>query len=249
MMVDAGIVLSLHAEYEPRMSPGGKHDRAPGVRGQHGGGRYPSILPLLCISADSFFTYYGAVSVLLVRVVALIFSGFLITLIPMLSTLTGGDRARRLLSFKRMHLLEKAAFAASDRAMDVITLFFNRVIRYAMLHHRKVLGTGAALCAIGGILFLPLPTELMPAIDPGEFTLEIAAPGGTPLAETCALSARVEKLLLDKPYTRFVYAQIGRTRGHHHRQEYPAAVPPRYGWSSTRRDARRARIIASLKKE
>ncbi len=220
MMVDAGIVVldSIAAKRTARTDArAAKHDPILPVLDGVNEVKAPVIasiltsivvfLPILFLSGITGAVFRDLALTVSFALICSMLSSF--TLIPMLSTLTGGDRARRLLSFKRMHLLEKAAFAASDRAMDVITLFFNRVIRYAMLHHRKVLGTGAALCAIGGILFLPLPTELMPAIDPGEFTLEIAAPGGTPLAETCALSARVEKLLLDKPYTRFVYAKIG----------------------------------------
>lgn len=220
MMVDAGIVVldSIAAKRTARDGVrSSKHDPILPVLNGVNEVKAPVIasiltsivvfLPILFLSGVAGAVFRDLALTVSFALICSLLSAF--TLIPMLSTLVASDRARTLLSFRRMRPIEKAAFAASDRAMDIITRFYNRVIRYAILNRRKVLGAGAALCAVGGMLFIFIPTELMPAIDPGEFTLEITTPKGTPLEETAALSAAVERLLLAKPYTRFVYSKIG----------------------------------------
>ncbi len=130
------------------------------------------------------------------------------TLIPMLAAIRPKDRTGPS-SSGRFRSIKKSVFAASDRTMGALTNLYVRTIGLSMREHRKVLAAGCALCIAGIALFSLIDTELMPRVDPGEFTLELAAEKGTPLEETTSICAAIERILLDKPYTRFVYSKIG----------------------------------------
>ena len=220
MMVDAGIVV-LDSIASRRTSHNGARsggsdpilpvlDGVNEVKGPVMASILTSIvvfLPILFLSGITGAVFRELALTVSFSLLCSMFSSF--TLIPMLSTLAVGGPPSALFISRKARPVERTAFEASDRLMNFLTLLYERVIRYALFNRRKVLASGAALCALGGMLFIFIDSELMPAIDPGEFTLEITAAKGTPLEETAAVSASVEKLLLAKPYTRFLYAKIG----------------------------------------
>jgi len=126
-------------------------------------------------------------------------------LMPMLSTVSvphGG------ISGKLKSLQEKA-FRLSDTVMAGSLRIYNLLIRYSLSNKRPVLIMGIAVCIFGTVLFLAIDTELMPRVDPGEFSIDIEAPKGTSLKESSALSMKVEQFLLKKSYVRYVYSKIG----------------------------------------
>ncbi|HQO39636.1 MAG TPA: efflux RND transporter permease subunit, partial [Spirochaetota bacterium] len=61
----------------------------------------------------------------------------------------------------------------------------------------------------GIILFIPVKSEIMPRVDPGEFSIEISMPGGTPLPETERYCALVEKAISGISSVDCVYTKTG----------------------------------------
>ena len=75
-----------------------------------------------------------------------------------------------------------------------------------------------------------LETGLMPAMDEGAFVLDYWAPSGTPLAQTEAMAAEVEKILLENPdveaYVRRTGAESGLFATQTSRGEFQVVLRP-----------------------
>jgi HAE1 family hydrophobic/amphiphilic exporter-1 len=99
------------------------------------------------------------------------------------------------------------------RMLEWIEAGYPRVIRWC-LRNRAIVYLGFA----GSLAFMVwgttrLDTELVPELHQGEFTVELALPVGTPLAETDASVAPVERALMDGvPHLRSLTATIGSER-------------------------------------
>lgn len=132
-----------------------------------------------------------------------------LTLMPMLSALPAPLSK---LEEKRNGLADKwrtALHASSDRTISWCIVLYRRIIEYALKNARKVIWTGAAVSIAGVLLFLLIDAEIMPKVDPGEFSIDIAAARGTTLEESSALCARIERILMNKSYVQAVYTKIG----------------------------------------
>jgi HAE1 family hydrophobic/amphiphilic exporter-1 len=97
----------------------------------------------------------------------------------------------------------------SDATMKIILTTYERVIKIALGIKTKVLCAGVAVTVVGILLFVLLDSELMPKVDPGEFTIEVALPKGTALEESAAFSKWIEEYISKNPYVENVYAKIG----------------------------------------
>ena len=136
------------------------------------------------------------------------------TLIPMLTTIRiPAAHLERFGFLARISALvkpmEQLVFNFSDRFMDAVIHLYNRVIHYSLINKKKVMLAGMGVTVVGCGLFFMLDSEVMPKIDPGEFTIDIAAPKGTKLDESSALCARVEGILKQKRYVQYYYTKIG----------------------------------------
>lgn len=136
-----------------------------------------------------------------------------ITLVPMLSVIsipkTVADHPMIARISGSLAAIEKKTFVLSDRVMSFFITYYNKMISYALEHERQVIIGGVSVFFLGILLFAFVEFELMPRVDPGEFTIDMEAPRGTTLKETAALSRRVESALLERSYIRSVYAKIG----------------------------------------
>lgn len=99
--------------------------------------------------------------------------------------------------------------AATDRFMERLTVLYEHAIRYSLSNRKQVILAGAGSLVGGIILFIPVKSEIMPRVDPGEFTIEIEMPGGTPLSETEKFCALVEKSLSDINSVDYVFTKAG----------------------------------------
>lgn len=114
-----------------------------------------------------------------------------VTLIPMLSTVDFKIPPFLRLPFKPRFMSDAAE--ATERFMERLSVKYEKAIRYSLKNRRQIILAGLGSLAAGIILFIPVRSEIMPRVDPGEFSIEISMPGGTPLMETERYCALVEK--------------------------------------------------------
>lgn len=85
-----------------------------------------------------------------------------------------------------------------------------RTVRWGVDHPMPVLGLTLALMAGTWILGTRLDSELLPEVHQGELTFEVALPVGTPLEETEAVLAPVEKAVLaEREHLRSMILTVG----------------------------------------
>jgi HAE1 family hydrophobic/amphiphilic exporter-1 len=129
-------------------------------------------------------------------------------LMPMLSTVSITKQLARGL-LKKAGRIQGSIFSLSNRFIDHSLRLYNTIIRFSLENRRPILVGGIVLFLAGIALFLAVDTELMPRVDPGEFTIDLEAPRGTSLSESSKIALRVERYLMGKPYVRYVYSKIG----------------------------------------
>jgi multidrug efflux pump subunit AcrB len=84
-------------------------------------------------------------------------------------------------------------FLTATRAgLDAATRGYPRLIRWSIDHVAAVLGIAVVSLFLLWLTATRLDSELLPEVYQGEFTIEVALPVGTPLAETEATLAPVE---------------------------------------------------------
>lgn len=114
---------------------------------------------------------------------------------------------------KVLMLLARPVLWLFGLGVELIERWYPRVIRWC-LRNRPIVYVGFA----GSLVFMvwgmtQLDTELVPELHQGEFTVELALPVGTPLAETDATMAPLEqRLIADVPHMRSLTATIGSER-------------------------------------
>ncbi|HET6583414.1 MAG TPA: efflux RND transporter permease subunit [Nannocystaceae bacterium] len=134
----------------------------------------------------------------------------LLVVVVVLGALVGGSiwAAGRALMF-----VAKPVLWAFGAVVEVIERGYPRLIRWC-LRNRSIVYLGFA----GSLVFMVwgmsrLDTELVPELHQGEFTVELALPIGTPLAETDATVAPLERKLMEQaPHLRSLTATIGSER-------------------------------------
>lgn len=141
-----------------------------------------------------------------------------LTLIPMLSGLnlnSGTTYRERFYNFFKEQLnidldarFKKTA-AISDAVMNRIDNFYESVLLRAFSRKKEVVFSGIIAMAAGFVLFIFVDAELMPAVDPGEFSIELELPGGTPLAETSNLCGTIENYISDSGKAEYVFTKAG----------------------------------------
>jgi len=97
----------------------------------------------------------------------------------------------------------------SDKTMSAIESFYESVIRTALGEKKKVIIAGFIAMFTGIILFGFIDSELMPSVDPGEFSIEIELPGGTSLTETSGICETFEKYINSRGSADYVFTKAG----------------------------------------
>jgi HAE1 family hydrophobic/amphiphilic exporter-1 len=128
-----------------------------------------------------------------------------LTLIPMLS---GLNMSLSLLKKVKGGRIEKLA-AISDNTMLRADLFYGSVLRLALAREKMIIITGCIAMVTGFLLFSFIDRELMPSVDPGEFSIEIELPGGTPLAETSNVCETIENYINGTGFADYVFTKAG----------------------------------------
>ncbi len=167
------------------------------------------FIPLVFVSGLSGAVFGElALTVSFSLVCALICSFFLT---PMLATirLPFPPAAKNIRALKPLSAIQARIFSFSDSFMAHSIGIYTTVIDYSLHNKKRIITLGVASFVLGTVLFLFIDTELMPRVDPGEFTMDIELPKGAPIEETSALSSRIGYYLLKKPYVRDVYEKIG----------------------------------------
>lgn len=129
-----------------------------------------------------------------------------LTLMPMLHTISF-DKIK-IDKIDRVSRFNSIFFKVSDRLMGKVLFYYESIIGYALNNKRKILMSGVIVTIVGIFLFSFLDSELMPKVDPGEFSIEYSLPKGTPLDESAIFSSRIESILLNKNYIESIYTKI-----------------------------------------
>ena len=130
-----------------------------------------------------------------------------VTLIPMLSTI--GPCVIRAPGFPSVLQGKYNPFEAADLFMKKLSFFYERAIRFSLERRGPVIAAGLGSFAAGILLFIPVKSEIMPCVDPGEFTIEVLMPGGTPLEDTERYCAYIEKVLAGATAVDSVFTKAG----------------------------------------
>jgi len=130
-----------------------------------------------------------------------------ITLIPMLSTI----EIQLPHIIKNVNLLPSGfnPVAITEKAMDNLTVIYEKAIRFSLKNRKLIIGFGTGSFILGIVLFLPVRTEIMPRVDPGEFSIEVEMPGGTTLSQTESLCSSIETTLSNIDSIDYVFTKVG----------------------------------------
>jgi HAE1 family hydrophobic/amphiphilic exporter-1 len=93
-------------------------------------------------------------------------------------------------------LLVAVPLKLATRLLDALRSGYPKVIRWALGHTAAVVVLVAAVVVVTVGAGRGLDTELLPEVHQGEFTFEVALPVGTPLEQTDAVLAPVERAIL-----------------------------------------------------
>ncbi len=97
----------------------------------------------------------------------------------------------------------------SDKTMSAIENFYELVIAAALRDKKKIITAGCMAMFTGMILFIFIDSELMPAVDPGEFSIEIELPGGTALSETSGICESFENYIKSRVGAEYIFTKAG----------------------------------------
>jgi HAE1 family hydrophobic/amphiphilic exporter-1 len=98
----------------------------------------------------------------------------------------------------------------TERALEGLKSGYPRAIRWALAHTGWVMALVVAVVAVTWAAARDLGSELLPEVHQGELTFEVALPVGTPLEETDAVLAPVERAILaDRESIRALVVTVG----------------------------------------
>jgi hydrophobic/amphiphilic exporter-1 (mainly G- bacteria), HAE1 family len=97
-----------------------------------------------------------------------------------------------------MRLLSRGSRRAASGRAGRLRAAYPAAVRWGVEHPLPVVAATALLMAGTWLLASRLGSELLPEVHQGEFTFEVALPVGTPLEETEAVLAPVEKAILEE---------------------------------------------------
>ncbi len=132
-----------------------------------------------------------------------------LSLVPMLASLDTESMRFRFRGDERFREALSGIGDLSDRVTESMIGFYERSIIFALGRKREVIAAGIVSLAAGIVLFLFINREVMPTVDPGEFTIEIEMPGGTALSQTSDLCRGIEERLLSTAGVGYVFAKAG----------------------------------------
>jgi HAE1 family hydrophobic/amphiphilic exporter-1 len=95
-------------------------------------------------------------------------------------------------------ILMYAPVKLTQKAMDGLHEGYPRALRWALRNPVTMLMVVIACFAVTGWMALSLDTELLPEVRQAEFTVEVQTPVGTPIEQTEAIVAPVEKAILEE---------------------------------------------------
>ena len=107
-------------------------------------------------------------------------------------------------------LLSGPPLRAASALMDGLARIYPRAIRWALVHPALIVLVALGTFALTGILARALDSELLPEVHQGELTFEVALPVGSPLEETEAVLAPLERAILEeKQHIRALLLTLG----------------------------------------
>ena len=102
------------------------------------------------------------------------------------------------------------AGSAIDRGMEATRAFYQRRLGASLESPGRVMTVAIAALLLTGVLATRLDTELLPEVRQGEFTVEVTLPVGTPLEQTDAAVAPVERAILaEKEHIKSLLLTVG----------------------------------------
>jgi HAE1 family hydrophobic/amphiphilic exporter-1 len=124
-----------------------------------------------------------------------------------------------------MHRLTLAGGSLAARALDVVfgptfrwfdawfqraATWYHGLLERALDRRGTVMAVAAGLLGLGIIVGAGLNRDVLPDVDQGAFVMRLDLPRGTPIEETEAVAARVERAFLDDEDVRAVFTRVGR---------------------------------------
>jgi HAE1 family hydrophobic/amphiphilic exporter-1 len=128
----------------------------------------------------------------------------------MLATrLIHGEAHRESLENGNSRGMAERTFARFGQWFSTLDATYRRGLAWA-IHHRLVTIGGALAITTASLLLLPqIGTELMPATDSGDFTINVKMPPGTALAKTDATMRQVEQIVMANPSVGAAFSAAG----------------------------------------
>lgn len=120
-----------------------------------------------------------------------------LTYVPMMASL-----------FLKHHIVTKPTFA--DRFFERLNKLYSRALHVCLKFKWGTVAAAFAALAFSLFLFTRLGAEFIPALDEGDFAMQMTLPAGSSLSESIAVSDEAEKVLKEKfPEIKHVVAKIG----------------------------------------
>lgn len=110
---------------------------------------------------------------------------------------------------KIIHQLFHPLFRGFNRGYEQVFQAYERGLEQALNHRRRVLVLTAGFVGLALLASPRVTRELMPRIDPGEFTISLKMPPGFTLQATAAPISQIEQRLLEMPDVEAVFTTIG----------------------------------------
>jgi len=207
------------------------------------------FLPLLLIKgqAGQMFTQFALVVIFSLAVSLLDAT----TVVPMLATrLIHGEAHRESLENGNAKGAAERAFARFGQWFSALDAAYRRGLAWA-IHHRMMVICGAVGITVASLMLFPeIGTELMPATDSGDFSINIKMPPGTALAKTDQTMRQVERLVMANPNVETAFSTAGSNLSM--RGTLPALIPYQGAVQVKLKDNRRQttlQVISDLRRQ
>ncbi|MDT8437244.1 MAG: efflux RND transporter permease subunit [Gemmatimonadota bacterium] len=99
-----------------------------------------------------------------------------------------------------------------ERGFAAFARRYETALEWSLDHRAAVVGLAATSLALAAAVATGLPRSLMPAVDEGEFRVELDLPVGTPIEATADAAGRLEGALLGLQGVEAVFTRVGRAR-------------------------------------
>lgn len=165
------------------------------------------FLPLFLIKgqAGQMFTQFALVVVFALAVSLLDAT----TVVPMLATrLIHSEAHRDSLQSGGRNLVGRA-FVRFGQWFNALDSAYRRGLQWAIHHRAWTIGGAVAISAASLLLAPQIGTELMPATDSGDFSINVKMPVGTALAKTNEAMKQIDRLVMSNPNVRTSFSAAG----------------------------------------